>query len=99
MPTDMVGRGGVIYLPPVVTAIAQTFLISNDELVCETPEMTSMKASIVSHVMDQRSRAWVPGSIVEVESLPRYKYDCPVELSGRCFDCCEAECQFQVLFA
>ena len=160
MPTDMVGRGGVIYLPPVVTAIApisvpyqrgmsitllgtnfgtkrlfdkdgmyigalgetpadeykpasafvvmeggshvpcsQTFLISNDELVCETPEMTSMKASIVSHVMDQRSRAWMPGSIVEVESLPRYKYDCPVELSGRCFDCCEAECQFQVLFA
>ena len=160
MPVDMIGRGGVIYLPPIVTAIApisvpyqqgmsitllgtnfgtkrlfdkdgryigplgetpvdeykppsafvvmeggshvpcsQTSHISNDELVCETPEMTSMKASIVSHVMDQRSRAWVPGTIVEVESLPRYKYDCPVELSGRCFDCCEAECQFQVLFA
>ena len=157
LPRDMIGRGGVIYLPPVVTSIApvtipyqkgmsitvlgsnfgtkklfdksgmyvgpsgelpaehykppsvfvvmeggayvsciDTHHVSNDKLVCETPEMTSMNVSVVSHVVDQRSKAWAPGSIIMVESLPRYKYDCFIEKSGRCFDCCEAECQFQV---
>ena len=93
------------YKPPSVFVVmdggatlpcVNTEHISNGELVCKTPEMTSMNVSVVSHVVGQRSRAWVPGSILTVQSLPRYKYDCPMEKSGRCFDCCEAECQFQV---
>lgn len=157
LPRDMIGVGGVMYLPPFVTAVrprvvpyqkgmivtvfggnfgtkrifdssmryigalgsdpvekykpptvfvvmeggayvqcVRTAHVSNNELVCETPEMTSLNVSIVPLVVDQRSRAWEPGSLVAVETLPRYKYDCPMEQSGRCFDCCEAECQFQV---
>lgn len=157
LPRDMIGVGGVIYSPPVVTAVVPRMIpyqrgiiitvrganfgtkrmfdqnmryigalgndpadkykpptvfvvmeggahvqcvrtghVSNYELVCETPEMTSMNVSIVPYVVDQRSRAWDPNSIVAVETLPRYKYDCPMEQSSRCFDCCEAECQFQV---
>jgi hypothetical protein len=156
LPRDMIGQGGVMYLPPVVTGVSpvvvpyqkgailtilgynfgttklfdkdnkyvgpvgskpaeeymppsvfvvmeggahvpclRTGHISNNQLVCETPEMTSTNVSVVSHVVDQHNRAWAPGTIVAVESLPRYKYDCPMERSGRCFDCCEAECQFQ----
>jgi len=158
LPRDMIGHGGVLYLPPVVTAISpltvtyqkggiitvlgtnfgtktlfddngkyvgplgrstpveeymppsvfvvkeggahveceRTVHVSSNMLICETPEMTSMNVSIVSNVVGQRSQAWVPGTVLTVESLPRYKYDCPVEKSGRCYDCCEAECQFQV---
>ena len=158
LPRDMIGHGGVMYLPPIVTSITPVTLpyqkgmsltvlgtnfgtiklfdshgrylgplgevpadqytpptvfvvmeggayeqctrtshISNSKLLCETPELTSMNASVVSRVVDQRSKAWAPGTIVAVEALPRYKYDCQVEMSGRCFDCCEAECQFQVI--
>jgi hypothetical protein len=158
LPRDMIGHGGVLYLPPVVTAISpltvtyqkggiitvlgtnfgtktlfddngkyvgplggstpveeymppsvfvvkeggahveceRTVHVSSNMLICETPEMTSKNVSIVSHVVGQRSQAWVPGTVLTIESLPRYKYDCPVEKSGRCYDCCEAECQFQV---
>jgi len=92
------------YSPPSVFVVMQggayvpckdTEHLSNTALVCHTPEMTSMNVSLVSHVADQRSRAWSPGTLVSVESLPRYKYDCPQEKSGRCFDCCEGECHFQ----
>jgi len=67
-----------------------------DRLVlCITPEMTSANASAVVVIADQRSRPWASGSIIFADQLPRFKYACPIEKSGRCFDCCEGECQEQ----
>jgi len=69
--------------------------LSDNTIVCKTPEMTDLNASVVVVLMRQQSKAWERGSILQVKYLPQYKYDCEPELSGRCFDCCEAECQFQ----
>lgn len=69
--------------------------LSDEELVCTTPEMTALNVSMVVLVVRQQSQVWQRGSLVEVRYLPQYKYQCEVELSGRCFDCCEEECQFQ----
>ena len=74
----------------------KTMHISDSVMVCYTPEITELTFSTVVNVAGQVSRSWVPGSIVDVLDLPTYNYECPVEVTGRCYDCCETKCLTQL---
>lgn len=70
----------------------KTEQIADTTLICNTPEVTALSFSAVVNTAGQVSRPWVTGSVVQVLSLPRYSYECPVEVTGRCYDCCEILC-------
>jgi len=69
--------------------------ISDSSLVCNAPEMTALNASIVIVATGLHSKLWAESSIIYADQLPGFKYECPVEKTGRCYDCCEASCHQQ----
>jgi hypothetical protein len=72
--------------------------VSDGAVVCHTPEMMAASASAIVDIAGQVSRPWLAGTTFQVLESPRYRFACPVEKSGRCYDCCEAECFAQYEF-
>ncbi len=89
-PTALLVMKGGSYITCLITEH-----ISDSCVVCLTPEMTASAASAVVNSIGSVSQPWVPGSMVDVLDLPVYAYACPAEMTSRCYDCCEAECQPQ----